>query len=290
MGFSAILRRDGLSPRPIERDELMRRKLRNIVLGLLLTGALGGGIAWPIITSLWAHARPYVGRVVDEVKARATDIGDYLPDLAPDTSAAAGQASAALEQLPVKGRAPKTGYSRDQFGPAWSDDVAVDGGRNGCDQRNDVLRRDLQRVTIKPGTHGCVVLAGVLQDPYSGRTIQFRRGPDSATVQIDHIVALSDAWQSGAQQLSVERRRALAGDPLNLLAVDGPTNAAKSDGNAASWLPPTKAERCSYVARQIAVKRRYQLSVTGPEKQSMQRVLSKCPGQGVPPVKVPPLG
>lgn len=267
----------------------MRRKLRNVVLALLLSGALGGGIAWPIITSLWARAQPYVGRVVDEVKTRAGDIGEYLPDLSLDTPAAAGTATEALKQLPVKGRAPKTGYSREQFGPAWSDDVAVDAGRNGCNQRDDVLRRDLRQVTIKPGTHGCVVLTGVLQDPYSGKKIQFRRGPDSAVVQIDHLVALSDAWQSGAQQLSAERRRALAGDPLNLLAVDGPTNAAKSDGNAATWLPPVKAERCSYIARQIAVKQRYQLWVTTPEKQAMQRVLSNCPGQSIPPSNVPPV-
>ena len=125
-----------------------------------------------------------------------------------------------LATLPVKGRAPKTGYSRDQFGPAWSD---VD--HNGCDTRNDMLRRDLTAVALRPGTRDCVVLSGVLADPYTATAIDFRRGNATSTaVQIDHVVALSDAWQKGAQQLSPAQRLAFANDPLNLLAVDGPAN------------------------------------------------------------------
>ena len=132
-------------------------------------------------------------------------------------------AAAALATLPVKGRAPKTGYSRAAFGIAWTDDVDVPLGHNGCDTRNDILRRDLTAVLLKPGTHGCVVLAGVLADPYTGRTITFTRGPStSSRVQIDHAVALGDAWVKGAQQLTRTQRAALANDPLNLLAVDGP--------------------------------------------------------------------
>lgn len=181
-----------------------------------------------------------------------------------------------LERLPVKGRAPKTGYSRDEFGPAWTDDVDVAGGHNGCDTRNDILKRDLTGETFKDGSR-CVVATGTLHDPYSGRTIHFVRGQGTSTkVQIDHVVALSDAWQKGAQNLSEEKRRELANDPGNLLAVDGPLNGQKSDADAATWLPPAKGYRCQYVARQIAVKAKYKLWVTSGEKAAMRRVLAGC--------------
>ncbi|KRE80268.1 deoxyribonuclease [Arthrobacter sp. Soil763] len=178
-----------------------------------------------------------------------------------------------LSTLPVKGRAPKTGYSRDQFGEAWAD---VD--RNGCATRNDMLRRDLTAAVLKPGTRGCVVLSGTLSDPYTGSSIAFVRGAATSTaVQIDHVVALSDAWQKGAHRLAPARRVAFANDPLNLLAVDGPANMQKSDGDAATWLPPNRAFRCTYVARQIAVKAKYALWVTPAERDAMARVLGNCP-------------
>jgi Protein of unknown function (DUF1524) len=158
----------------------------------------------------------------------------------PTSPAKVGSARAALATLAVKGRAPKTGYDRALFGQAWAD---VD--RNGCDTRNDVLRRDLMAYILKPGTHGCLVLSGTLRDPYTATTIAFVRGQaTSADVQIDHVVALSDAWQKGARQWSTPRRTTFANDSLNLLAVDGLTNQRKSDGDAATWLPPNKAYRC----------------------------------------------
>lgn len=205
------------------------------------------------------------------------------PTASTPTDPAAGPARTALRALPVKGRAPKTGYSRKQFGPAWTDDVTVDGGHNGCDSRNDVLRRDLTGVVLKVRTQGCVAATGTLHDFYTGRTIAFVRGANtSEAVQIDHIVALSDAWQTGAQDLTPEQRQDLANDPLELLAVDGPTNQSKGDGDAATWLPPVKSYRCTYVARQIAVKKRYQLWVTAAESAAMEAVLAGCPGQILP--------
>ena len=189
-----------------------------------------------------------------------------------------GSALAALATLAVKGRAPKTGYARTDFGQAWAD---VD--RNGCDTRNDVLRRDLTAYVLKAGTHGCLVLRGSLHDPYTGRTIAFVRGTTtSLAVQIDHVVALSDAWQKGAQGWSPTTRVAFANDSLNLLAVDGPTNERKGDGDAATWLPPARGYRCAYVARQVAVKARYHLWVTAAERDAIRRVLATCPGQPLP--------
>lgn len=187
-------------------------------------------------------------------------------------------AQTVLDELAVQDPASKAGYSRDQFGAAWSD---VD--HNGCDTRNDILKRDMTNVTFKANTYDCVVLTGTLNDPYTGKTIAFERGQDtSKAVQIDHVVALSNAWQTGAQNLSADQRLQLANDPYNLLAVDGPANQEKSDSDAASWLPSNTAFDCEYVARQIGVKHKYALWVTAGEKSAMQTVLATCPSQSVP--------
>lgn len=177
-------------------------------------------------------------------------------------------AKAALADLSVKGRAPLTDYDREAFGTAWSDT-----NDNGCDTRNDVLRRDLRDIELA----GCVVLSGTLVDPYSGAVIDFKRGPvTSMDVQVDHVVALANAWQTGAKYWTDAQRLRFANDRRSLLAVDGPVNLSKGDADAATWLPPRKAFRCEYVAIQILTKQRYDLWVTSAEKAAMKAVLSKC--------------
>ena len=194
------------------------------------------------------------------------------------SSATEVTASSVLSTLPVKGRAAKTGYTRAQYGQAWAD---VD--RNGCDTRNDMLKRDLTDIEFKVKTRDCVVLNGVLLDRYSGETINFVRGNvTSMKVQIDHVVALSNAWQTGAFKLTLMQRTAFANDPMNLFAVKGRLNSQKGDGDAATWLPPLKSFRCTYVAQQIAVKAKYSLWVTAPEKEAMTRILTACPKQTLP--------
>ena len=202
---------------------------------------------------------------------------------APIGSDEASEALRIINTLPVKGRAPKTGYSRAQFGDAWSD---ID--HNGCDTRNDILNRDLTAKQHK-NSRGCVVISGILNDPYTGKVINFMRGKDtSEQVQIDHVVALSDAWQSGAQEISAQERLQLANDPENLLAVDGPANQQKSDSDAATWLPANASFRCSYVARQIRVKAKYHLWVKPAEKEAMINVLTPCAGAAeAPPAPKP---
>ncbi len=183
-----------------------------------------------------------------------------------------------IESQITKGRAPKTGYTRAQFGQTWAD---VD--RNGCDTRNDILKRDLTAEVFKEKTRECVVLSGTLIDPFSGETINFVRGNvSSMEVQIDHVVALSNAWQTGAFKLSIKDRTAFANDPLNLLAVKGRLNSQKRDGDAATWLPPLKSYRCDYVLRQMAVKIKYKLWFTAPEKEAMIRILKSCPEKPLP--------
>jgi hypothetical protein len=204
----------------------------------------------------------------------------------------AGTALAAVVAIAVKGRAPLTGYDRDRFGSAWSDDNGDAYGHNGCDTRNDVLRRDLFHPVIEAGTNDCVVLSGELRDPYTGQVIPFVRGTTTSTlVQIDHVVALGDAWQTGAGQWTDAKRQDFANDPLNLLAVDGSANESKGDGDAATWLPPSKSFRCRYVARQTAVKAKYGLWMTAAEQSASRQILAGCAPLSVPsaPGRIHPL-
>ena len=207
---------------------------------------------------------------------KPTDVHDNSNENLP--TLAASPATDALRELPIKGRAPKTNYARTQFGDGWQN-------INGCDTRNDILARDLTNITFVPTMEPvvCKVQSGILIDPYTGTSIQFIRGETTSDdVQIDHVVALSDAWQKGAQSLTPEQRIQLANDPLELLAVDGSANQQKSDGDAATWLPSNKAFRCDYVARQIAVKKKYNLWVTRSEYDAMANVLRDCPNQQIP--------
>jgi hypothetical protein len=197
-----------------------------------------------------------------------------LPESAVAVSVKKERAIEIIETLAVKGRAAKTGYDRSSFSH-WRDP-----DRNGCDARNDILRRDLNNLVIKSDSNGCKVLGGVLADPYSGKNIDFVFG--ASLVDIDHVVALSNAWQTGAFQFTSEIRLQFANDPLNLLAVSASLNRQKGDGDAATWLPPTKSYRCQYVARQIAVKKKYGLWITKPEKVAMSTLLAKCPKEEIP--------
>ena len=191
------------------------------------------------------------------------------------TTSASSPALTALATIPIKGRAPKTGYDRDLFASDW--DYSF-----GCDMRNKILRRDFIEFQFRSDS-SCIIATGVLLDPYTGQTIGFVRGVGTSNeVQIDHVVAVSDAWQKGAQQLSSAQRYAFYNDPLNLLAVSGSANAQKSDSDAASWLPSNKAYRCAFVARQVAVKISYNLWVTQAEHDAIYRVLQDCPDQGLP--------
>jgi len=171
------------------------------------------------------------------------------------------------QSMPVKGRAPKTGYSRAEFGPAWAD---VNG--NGCDTRDDMLRKYLQDAVFEGA---CIVLRGKLNDPYTGTHVTYVRGGFDE-VDVDHMVSLSDAWQTGAQYWPYGKRLALANDPLNLQPTAAWVNRQKSDSDAASWLPPNKRYRCEFVARQVAVKHKYHLWFTAGERDAIVSILRGC--------------
>lgn len=184
-----------------------------------------------------------------------------------------------LAALDVRGDEPVSGYKRDLFGSGW-------GTIDGCDTRNVILARDLHDITLGESTDekrngNCLVMTGKLADLYTGETITFKRGENSDAVQIDHVVALSNGWQSGMNEREQDERKQFANDPMNLLAVDGPANMEKSDSSADQWLPPNRSAHCLYVARQISIKFKYSLSITSPEKKTMEKVLGSCPDERI---------
>ena len=177
-----------------------------------------------------------------------------------------------LDEIPVAPAGTMAGYSRTAFGPAWADT-----DHNGCDQRNDVLRRDMTDVTAKPGTHGCVVLTGHLDDPYTGKSIDFTRGEKTSTaVQVDHTVPEAWSFAHGAASWTAAQREQFATDLNELQATDGPTNESKGDDGPATWLPPSTAYRCTYVTRFTYIVHSYGLTIDQPDKTAIQQVLSTC--------------
>ena len=219
-----------------------------------------------------------------EAQTSTADQNSAAPSPTPEAYETAEQtATRLLATLKVKGRAPMTGYDRDRFGQAW-----LDADRNGCDTRNDVLGEYLADKVFKPGTRDCVVYAGTLDDPYTGTLIYFVYG-DRTLVDIDHVVALGNAWVTGAFRWDIRKRAALANDPMNLLPVDASANRQKGDGDAATWLPSNGPFRCAYVARQVSVKSKYGLWVTPAEHAAIERILSACPDQGPVPDSGAPL-
>ncbi|MFJ3337645.1 HNH endonuclease family protein [Streptomyces sp. NPDC086766] len=194
------------------------------------------------------------------------------PGLAPITSAAdLARARSLIGKVATKGRGPKTGYERDKFGYAWMDSApgGIPYAHNGCDSRNDLLKRDGERLRFRSGSN-CVVASMMLHDPYTGRTIEWTKSR-AAKVQIDHVMPLSYDWQMGASHWAKGKREDIANDPLNLIPVDGPTNGAKGDSGPATWLPPSKPIRCAYSVRFAQVSVKYDLPVTAADKRMMLR-------------------
>lgn len=213
-------------------------------------------------------------RVFPSSEQGSTENSDENTTISDENSTVSDQllASTVLEKLAIKGRAPKTGYSREEFYTGWPN---IDG----CSLRQRILKRELGD-TATLAEDKCTVLSGEFDEPYTGSHLVFYEKTDlSKGLQIDHVVALSDAWQKGAQYLSQDIRYQIATDPLNLLAVDSSANQGKSDGDAATWLPPNKVFRCQYVARQVSVKYKYELWVTQAEHDAIARILETCPNE-----------
>lgn len=209
-----------------------------------------------------------IGDMLDKFTGKATS------QSAGSTASGTGSPTTDPSTLAVAAEGSKDGYTRAKFGSAWTDKVDVEGGHNGCNTRDDILRRDLTGITLNGS---CEVTSGTLADPYTGRVINFKRGKEtSSAVQIDHIVALGNVWVSGGSQLDTKTRTQVANDPLNLIAADGPANMGKGDKAADKWLPANPAFQCTYVKRQVQVKNKYRLTVTASEKAVMQKFAGRC--------------
>ena len=235
----------------------MKLKKRRLVAVFI---ALAGVVAWLI-----ANPESY-----EKIFVQTENGGtDYSAVAVSEADAGAPLAVEVLEKLEVKGRAPKTGYARTEFYNGWP---TVEG----CSLRQRIIRREFGESAV---LDGCTVVAGEFDEPYTGEHQVFHDKTEVSKIQIDHVVALSDAWQKGAQYMDYSVRNEIATDPLNLLAVDGSANQQKSDGDAATWLPSNKKFRCQYVARQVSVKYKYSLWVTEAEKEAIGRVLENCPNE-----------
>lgn len=196
--------------------------------------------------------------------------------ITPASTASANSDSAIskLRELTVKAAEQGNDYERSNFSSGWA-------SWRDCNVRQKILNRDLRNVKL--AANGCTVVSGTLHDPYSGKDIELTtKSAVAKKVQIDHVVALSNAWQTGARYLTADQRKTLANDDLELIAVSSNANQEKSDGDASVWLPENKSFRCAYVARQIAVKLKYRLWVTTNEKNAMANVLAACPNQALP--------
>lgn len=224
---------------------------------LVVVIALSGAVAWLVLNpKSYEQLFVKVENTGAESSIEASTDGDAAINV--------------LELLEVKGRAPKTGYARSEFYGSWP---TVDG----CNLRQRIIKREFGETAV---LDGCTVIAGEYDEPYTGEHKVFTSKEQiSKEIQIDHVVALSDAWQKGAQYMSKEVRYEMATDPLNLIAVDASANQGKSDGDAATWLPKNKKFRCQYVARQVSVKYKYALWVTEAEKEAISNVLSACPDE-----------
>lgn len=248
----------------------LSHRTRRIISVLSILAFVGG---WLIINP-GSYEQEIVPADQDSTESGAVEpLGATTENGAPE-NATENSALSYLEKLEIKGRAPKTGYARTEFYNSWPT-------TNGCSLRQVIIKRELGD-TAKIADNGCDVISGEFTESYTGSRMVFYQKTDfSEKIQIDHIVALSDAWQKGAQYKTKEERYAMATDPLNLIAVDASANKQKSDGDAATWLPSNKAFRCQYVARQVSVKYKYGLWVTQAEHDAIKGILETCPNEPV---------
>lgn len=201
------------------------------------------------------------------------------PDADPHVLSMAREALSRLDSLPVVAQRPeRDDYDRAAFGAAWTDEVSVAGGGNGCDTRNDILARDLQDIRAGP-VPSCprAVVAGEFRSPYSGEFVVFRRDRGASTVQIDHIVPLAYAWDMGAWSWEFGRRLEFANDPANLVAVDGASNQDKSDSEPARWMPPARGFWCQYAIQFVTVSVTYGLTIDVESREVLADAL-RCAG------------
>lgn len=232
----------------------------------------GGGSRYPVSSpeplSRGTTNEPAPGTVRSRVSPLRDPRGLH-PGLTPVPRSKLAAARRLIRRVRSAVAGPHAGYDRDEFGAAWTDSARnTPWADNECRTRDDILRRDL--TAIRVASNACTVLGGVLRDPYLPSTITFAKTRPLA-VQIDHVIALSYAWGMGAATWKRPKRLQIANDPLNLIAVDGPTNGRKGDDGPADWLPPNAKLHCAYSVRLAQVANKYDLPVAADDKATMLR-------------------
>ncbi len=261
--------------KPTGRARRWRRRGLIAALAVLLVGAVAAALIWQQRSSSEMSGPSPTWRAGESTSSATPSVAPPDPATASPGPSRYEIARRQLRELPVRGWDRTSDFQRRQFGEAWSDDVNVEFGHNGCNTRDDILRRDLKNLVVRPFT--CFAQSGTLIDPYTGTTIDFVRGPDTSnSIEIDHVVSLADAWYKGARAWDPQRRLDFANDPRNLLAVSPKANFDKAFRDAASWLPPNQAFRCDFVARQIDVKTAYGLWLSAKERKALADVLARC--------------
>ncbi|MBE1877061.1 HNH endonuclease [Myceligenerans sp. TRM 65318] len=182
----------------------------------------------------------------------------YPPDI-PSKS----QVQSELNAITVRAEGPRTGYSRSLF-PHW-----ISQGNN-CNTREVVLKRDGRNVVVGSD---CYPDSGSWYSEFDGQT---RTVPSQ--ISIDHVVALAEAWDSGASSWSTSRRQAFANDLSGpqLIAVTTEVNSSKSDKDIAQWVPPLSSKRCAFAKMVIHTKYRWGLTMDSAEKSAAQTYLNQC--------------
>lgn len=236
-----------------------------------------------VVALVVLRALPSPGALLDELITRAgvgssagTEEGTYRPPKL-------GRLPKLLKQVDVVPDRPDVGgYDVEcgtghacSYGPAWSDDTGAPLAHNGCDTRNDLLARSMTQLVYRDNTHECVVIAGVLDDPYTGQRIEFRKEA-AHEVGIDHLIPRARAWDLGAWKWTPEQRATFANDPANLIAVSGRANSSKSDRGPGEWLPINANYRCTYIARYLAVSISYDLPITQADHSAARLQAKHC--------------
>lgn len=256
------------SPTAAQRRSRRRRRIINTIT-MLTAGAV---LVWVLVPRFGINL---LGLPVTKPDTGIINIGRSSDDIL--KSAPKTDLTSAIAALPEMNEWHPD-YERSNFGDGWAD---LDG--DGCNTRNEVLARDLDNVRFRSDTDDCVVQSGDFVDPYTGQQIIFTRGAETSDdVQIDHVVALADAWDKGASSWSVHQRERFANDPLNLLAVEGKANQDKLAASIDEWVPPNEGYRCAYLARQVAVKTKWSLGVSSAEKHTMAVLATECAAQPLP--------
>jgi hypothetical protein len=222
---------------------------------------VAGGVASPAISAPSTSTPP-------------TSTPPATPPVVPRTASAASAELATIPVRAIAGRDPS--YERTAFGAAWSDaGSGVADARNGCDTRNDVLKRDARPGTVhfKPGTHECKVTAGTWTSPYTGATLT-----RASTIDIDHIVPLGRAWASGAKSWTAVRRLSFANDPDNLVAADRSSNRSKGDLGPSAWRP-RRPYQCAYAIRYVHSAKKWSLPISPSDVTALRDMLGTCPAK-----------